>query len=546
MLEVQKVDNTHNNIWMKFKNTFFNSYNYSSRRKFYDSCWSILLGCILIIIVIACLGYNPIDILYWFGNNSINSNILIPTIISFLFAALSIAICFKAGIFNIGVSGNMMLSGFITLFIIRQDIQNFGHSSIGSILLAILLSVIFGIFSSLIIGFLKTYLGLNEVVTSIMLNWIIFFLIRYFVTINPILASLDDLSNGLTSSYNVNQIPSFFYIEYGSWYTSGWTWVLIILGLFASFFIWVLIKYSKFGYKIRMLGLNSNASDYSGTNKKHLSLIVMIISGILSALAGFVWYFSTQQGQLSISITNGPLYVGFTAIAISLIVFDNPIAIIFSSMLFSFVSVGSKNLIAFPEFPTEMTDIISGIFIYSAAFSILFSRFLPYQWTRNFVVLVRYKDYRMNYWKNWLAYTKYLIDFVPEKKELFSLWKHHHKEWKQIKQNIKHKIKTEEKNMSQNNKFIFTKLDNEDQIKYLNTLSKYKKEQNVLLNNSNYFDKISIKSKRKNELLSWKHYYKTLKTEILNKHFGILVKSSNDTTEIINLNNKTNTKGGDK
>ena len=228
----------------------------------------------------------------------------------------------------------------------------------------------------------------------------------------------------------------------------------------------------------------------------------------------------------------------FNLLAISLVVFDNPIAIILSSTLFSFVSVGSKHLMAFPEFPTEMIDIISGIFIYSAAFSILFSRFLPYQWTRNFVVLIRYKDYRNNYWKNWLAYTKYIKGFYLEKKELFLLWKQHHKDWKQIRKDIKYRIKIEENNMSQNNKFVFKKLDNEDQIKYLSKLSEFKKEKNILLNEKKYFERISIKSKRKNELLSWKHYYKDLKNQILNKHFGILVKSINDTTEIINLNTK--------
>ena len=75
-------------------------------------------------------------------------------------------------------------------------------------------------------------------------------------------------------------------------------------------------------------------------------------------------------------------------------------------------------------------------------------------------------------------------------------------------------------------------------IKYLSKLSEFKKQQNILLNDKKYFERISIKSKRKNELLSWKNYYKDLKTNILNKHFGILVKSINDTTEIINLNTK--------
>lgn len=550
-MEVKKI-RSNNNIWNKFVNKFFDSHNYSSRRKFYNSSWSIALSIFVTAIIILFFGYNPFDVFLTYLNESNLSNIFIPTIVSFVFASLAISICFKSGFFNIGVSGQMMISGIITLFFIRKSVVDNGVATHGTIILSILLSMLLCVLVSLVIGALKVYLNINEVVSSIMINWIIFFLIRYIVELNTSNGLLSDeilISQEITQGYGSSQLPSFYFIDFGLWYKSAWSWTLIFLAIASCITIWIIFKYTKFGYKVKMVGLSVNAADYSGTNRKNLILITMTISGILSSLAGFVWYFSTQQGQLSININSGPLYVGFNAIAISLIVFDNPIAIIFSSIIFSIISVGSQASPDFTQLPNEMTDIISGIFIYIAALAFIFSKFLPYQWTRNFIVLVRYKKYRSNYWKNWNQFLIHKLMWFREKQELIKLWKNHHNEWNKIKKESKNKIYDEEKKILPNSKFIFNKLSNDHQIEYLNFLAKEKKERDLKLSEANFFEKNVIKSKRKEKYISWKQDYLEIKKEIINYHFKIREEKLYDSTYEMAIKEKErieNKKKGDE
>ncbi len=526
-MNTQVVETTKPNLWDRFTEKFFNSHNYSARRKFYNSLWSILLGFIITIIVISFFGYNPFDVFASFFEDSNNNNIFIPTIVAFVFSGLAISICFKAGIFNIGVAGQMMASGFITLVILRKAILDHGSASNGMVILSIFLSLAIGIGCALIIAALKAYLGLNEVVTSIMLNWVIFFLIRFITHENmgaegsgdDFLTSITDWSQGLTSGYFPSyDVPSFYFIDFGSWYTSAWAWILIVLAVVSAIAIWVVIRFTKFGYKIKMVGLSQTAADYSGTNKKNLIMITMAISGLLSGFAGFVWYFSTQFGVIDINITSGPLFVGFNAVAISLIVFDNPIAILFSSFIFSIIYVGSQNTTSYPFLPKEMTDVISGIFIYSAALAFVFSKFLPYQWTRNFILLSKHKEYRERYWKNWGHWFAYHFAWFSEKQKLLKLWSNHHKSWREIDKYFKNKTIDFEKKLSKGHKFDFEKLSLEDQIIYLEFIAKLKKQKDIQLAEAHYFDKNNIRAQRKEKYSIWKQEYEGIKKNILDQY----------------------------
>ncbi len=344
---------------------------------------------------------------------------------------------------------------------------------------------------------------------------------------------------GKTEGYiQFNQVPEFYFIDI--WYKSGWSWLLIISSIVITIIIWIVIRFTKFGYKIQMVGLSPTAADYSGTNKKHLILNSMAISGALSGLAGFVWYFSVQQGVIDISISSGPLYIGFNAIAISLIVFDNPIAIIFSSFVFSIISVGSQTATSFPALPNEMTDIISGIFIYSAALAFVFSKFLPYQWSKNFFILIKYPEYRKVYWKNWKEHLTYFTSgWFNEKKELWNLWKSNHSVWKDIKKHMKNKQEEEKKLLAQpSSKIIFKNLDQKKQIEYLELLSKLKKEKDILLAEEHYFDKYQIKSKRKDKLQSWNQQFNSLKTKLIHKHYNFVQEKLVDNTKELAIKEK--------
>lgn len=539
MNEKEIVNKT--NLWDKFTSKFFNTHGYSTRRKFYNSLWSIFFGLLVLLVVIMVFGYNPFEVLISYFSDANKSDKFIPTIAAFVFASLAIAISFKAGIFNIGISGQMMISGIITLYFLRSSIEKTGAVNNSSILISILLSLIISIVASLLIGVLKAYLGVNEVVSSIMINWIIFFIIVYAVKSNAdgLLTNSTLISQGKTEKFE-GFLPDFFYIEYAAWYTSPWSWTLIVLAVIAAIIIWGIIKFTKFGYKIKMVGLSQTASDYSGTNKKSLIMIIMTISGLLSGIAGFIWYFSVTFGEINVNITSGPLYVGFNAIAVSLIVFDNPIAILFSSILFSIISVGTTTASQFPGLPKEMVDVISGIFIYSAALAFVFSKFVPYEWTKNFITLVRYKKYREKYWTNWKEFFVYYLLFFNEKVKLFNLWKNHHKEWTKIKKEIIQKRKKteviyfdklkKENQESHVKKFNFKVLDNNNQIEYLNFLAKLKKEQDHLLAEQNYFERNKIKQYRKERYYSWRNNYNHLKKSILDEHYNIVEEELYDST----------------
>ena len=95
-----ETTNKLNIAWDKFVNKFFNSHNYSTRRKFYNSAWSILLGILITIIIISTFGYNPFAVLFSFIQDTNVFGDFIPTLVTFLLSGLAVAICFKAWIFN--------------------------------------------------------------------------------------------------------------------------------------------------------------------------------------------------------------------------------------------------------------------------------------------------------------------------------------------------------------------------------------------------------------------------------------------------------------
>ena len=527
------INNQKLNPYQKFKEIFFNSHGYSTRRKFYNSLWSILFGFLLMIIMISIFKYKPFEVVSSFFDDANKAEKFIPTIVTYIFSALAISVCFKAGIFNIGIPGQMMISGFMMLYIIRSEEVEKGMATSGTIMLAMIVAILVSITCSLLLGALKTYLKVNEVVASIMINWIVFFIVRYVVSMNVdngLLATPDEFGRNLTSSYI---LPDFFSIpSNGLWYLSSYAWVLIIIAVIAAVLLWVVIRFTKFGYKIKMVGLSQTASEYSGTNKNNLTLITLTISGLLSGIAGIVYYI-IDGGSMNIDIKSGPPLVGFNAMAVSLIVFDHPLAIIGSSTIFSLISVGSEINSAFPLLPREMTDVVSGIFIYSAAIAFVFTKFLPYEWSRNFIILIRYKEYRKRYWKNYKEFFIYVGLWFVEKGDLFELWLNNRTKWIEINKKYKTIQKNEEKELSKslpNNKFNFKKLDHDYQMKYLEFLAKLKKQKDIELAEANYFEKNKIKAVRTSRYTAWKHEYNDVKKEIINNHLHIKEEKLQDTT----------------
>ncbi len=514
--------------WDTFKFRFFDDKRYLSRRKVYNSLWAVLFGFIVSAIVISFTGNNPFLVfasLFQQGTTTFG-NKLISIFIAYLFASLAVAICFKGGLFNIGISGQMMAAGFTTLLIFRSELLTHSSISGGSIVLALFISILIGALVALLAGCLKSFFGVNEVVSTIMLNWIIFFLVKFLVQdlatweINgatvDFLATSDSLASNLSSGYNM---PNFFYPQdvSNSWFANYWNWIIISLAIIVVIFVWFVLSKTSFGYKIKMVGLNKDASEYSGTNQKSLTLIVMAISGGLSGLAGFIWYIG-QGGQ--IDIADQPLLAGFDAVAISLLVFNNPIGVVLSSFVYSILSVGSSGLSSeFPGMQKEIDQVIIGIFIYCAAITVVFSKLNVYTWVHRFIMLHKYDRYWKSNHKMWKARWVYFKDWFKVKKEIHNLKSQHRKDWGQINNKYKNLVQDLEKHYAgQNNKFEISKLTEQQQVKYFEQIAKLKKEKDGELFLAHYFDIESIKSKRIIEFQKEKENHNHVKTSLINEY----------------------------
>jgi len=270
-----------------------------------------------------------------------------------LFAALAVAIALKAGLFNIGVSGQMLAAGFIATITV-------GYSQSLSAPIAKILVIIVGIIAGMLvgglIGFLKYKFNINEVVSSIMINYIAQYIISFFINtkfVDPVSrqsktvssASRLTLTNLLTGNLKID-IP-----------------LGIILAILTAFCINFLLNKTTIGLELKAVGSSRKAANYAGMNVGKNIVLTMMISGALAGLAGVTYYLG-YYGSIQPKVLSS---VGFDAIAVSLLGNSNPIGIIFSSFLITILSKGSTYMSSSAGIQAEIASVITGIVLLFSA-----------------------------------------------------------------------------------------------------------------------------------------------------------------------------------
>ena len=270
-----------------------------------------------------------------------------------LFASLSVAVALRAGLFNIGVSGQMLCAGFIATITV-------GYAETLPAVVAKPLVVIIGLVTgavvAAVIGFLKQRWNINEVVSAIMINYIARYIVSFFVktTINnpstrqswPVEASarlslMDTELGGLKMDIPLG----------------------IVLAAVAVILVHFLFTKMKLGFELRAIGGNPVAARYAGVNVGRNTILVMAISGALAGLAGvtyYLGYFGSIQPDVLIS-------TGFDAIAVCILGNSNPIGIVFSSLLISVIDKGSTYLQSSIGVRQEIGALITGLILLFSA-----------------------------------------------------------------------------------------------------------------------------------------------------------------------------------
>ncbi|WP_419959905.1 ABC transporter permease [Psychrobacillus sp. BM2] len=328
---------------------------------------SILISFIAAAIVILLLGKNPFQAFYnlfqgagilpkssYAGYKSMLTDFLslLNAMTPLVFASLAVAVALRAGLFNIGVSGQMLVSGFLATVIV-------GYSGLDAIIakpLVLLVGIVAGGLMGGLVGWLKYKFNIHEVVTTIMLNYIAQYVISFFIQmyyVDPVSRQSKYISEAARLTLvNVEIANLKMDIPLG-----------FILAIIIAIFIKFLLDKTVVGFEIKAVGSNRNAAKYTGINVGRNTVLAMIISGGLAGLAGvtyYLGYFSSIQPKVLSSI-------GFDSIAVALLGNSHPIGIIFSSFLVSIIDQGSTYMSSQAGIRQEIASVIIGLILLFSA-----------------------------------------------------------------------------------------------------------------------------------------------------------------------------------
>lgn len=315
---------------------------YSLRIPFLAIILALLVGAIILLVS----GANPLEA-YWqllkgaFGTWEYFQRVLEKTT-PLIFAGLAVALGFKAGLFNIGAQGQLLLGALMAGFV---GFSIKGLPAYIHIPLALLAGMVAGALFAAIPGLLRAYSGAHEVISTIMLNYIAINLSDFFsdgpwkdTSPGNIVAKLPKIEPSATI-HAIGPVPVGF-----------------IVALLTALLIWFVINRTTFGFEINSVGLNPNASKYAGMRTKLLIVAAMVVSGALAGVGGAVETMGVV-GRFQPGFNTG---LGFDGITVALLARNNPIAVIVSSLFLGAMKGGANKMQFYANVPNEIIDIIQG------------------------------------------------------------------------------------------------------------------------------------------------------------------------------------------
>lgn len=279
---------------------------------------------------------------------------------------LSVGFAFKTGLFNIGATGQYTV-GAAAALICGIALKLPWWTCIAA---AAVGGAIWGTFP----GLFKAFFNVNEVITSIMFNWIGLFAVNLTLSNIPsVLANHYGAANSdRTADLNAANIGAIIpKLGLDKIFDSGYMNISIFIAAIFAVLMYFILNKTTFGYELRACGANRSASEYAGINAKRNIVLSMTISGALSGIAGALYYLA---GTGQYTILKELLPTGFNGIPVALLATSNPIATIFSALFVSYIQVGGEAMQ--PEFAAENITVIISVIIYLAAFSLLMKGFI--------------------------------------------------------------------------------------------------------------------------------------------------------------------------
>ena len=263
-------------------------------------------------------------------------------------AGLGVALAFRVGLFNIGARGQMIIAAIFSGWVGFNVHLPYGLH----LVLAVVAGIAGGALWGGIVGLLRARTGAHEVITTIMLNYVAFYLLVYLLK-TPVLQQPGS-SNPKTPAIDDTAIfPKLF----GPSYALHLGFIVVIA---ATVLVWWLLNRSSLGFQFRAVGENPNAARVAGMNVKNIYLYAMLISGGLAGLAGVSQVLGTVTTGFGSGIDAG---IGFDAITVALLGRSRPWGVFFAGILFGALKSGGFAMQAQEGVPIDIILVVQSVIV---------------------------------------------------------------------------------------------------------------------------------------------------------------------------------------
>ena len=276
-----------------------------------------------------------------------------------LMCALSVLFAYKIGLFNIGAAGQYVAGVCASIYVALA----WGWGWFPCMLLAIVAGAALGA----IVGFLKSSLNVNEVISGIMLNWIGLYLTNMLLT--TVKESTSPYTLHLKNENPASILPSLGLDKLFN--GNGYVSLALPLSVLLAIAVAVVLNRTKFGYELKATGNNKNAAKYCGMAERRNIILTLVIAGALAGLGGALLYLTDyEQWQCTTSAVPS---MGFNGIAATFLGGLDPIGTIFSSYFIQHITSGGA-YVDKTMYSSQISDLISSIIIYLCGF-VLFIKY---------------------------------------------------------------------------------------------------------------------------------------------------------------------------
>jgi general nucleoside transport system permease protein len=320
------------------------------------SLGAILVALIIGGVLIALAGGDPFRSYVHIARASFgNAGVISDTIVKatpILFTGLACSLAFRMRLWNIGAEGQFIMGAFGASFIILTPVLPPETPSWIFIPVMMLAAMLAGALWGLIPGYLKAYLKVNEIISTLMMNYIAISWINFWI-----FAVWTEGGFQMTPKFpRTAWLPRLLDFADRFPILGGLTTHLgMVIGIITAIILWYIIYRSRWGYEIRLIGDNSRAAQYAGINIARNTVLVMMVSGALAGLGGM----SEVTGMVH-RLQTSPVAAGygFTGIIVAWLAKLNPLVVILVSILFGALLLAGREIQ-----PSGVPKMIQGVIL---------------------------------------------------------------------------------------------------------------------------------------------------------------------------------------